>query len=205
VAGVREHISKCLKHSDSECTVGCKFNSQTRQAVLAVVVLSHPPATSTFVVVPWVVTNHKAVPTRQQAWVSSGLSASLSHATVSLLLLHCHCRVAAALLVSLYCCCVAAVLLLLLHAGDYLIEYVGQLVRPVVTDHLEKTTYNSMVGSGTSARQDCAPAASCLAPALRYVACKLSIQPSADGWSKKHASTLSGTHLFDQHNPGHRP
>lgn len=33
-------------------------------------------------------------------------------------------------------------------AGDLVLEYSGALVRPVVADRLEATTYNQLVGAG---------------------------------------------------------
>jgi hypothetical protein len=38
--------------------------------------------------------------------------------------------------------------LLAAAAGDYIVEYQGSLVRPLVADRLEATTYNQMVGAG---------------------------------------------------------
>lgn len=40
-------------------------------------------------------------------------------------------------------------------AGDYLVEYMGHLVRPFMADHMEQTTYNDMVGAGEPGSAAC--------------------------------------------------
>lgn len=35
-------------------------------------------------------------------------------------------------------------------AGDYICEYIGHVVRPVVADRLEAHTYNQLVGAGAA-------------------------------------------------------
>ncbi len=43
----------------------------------------------------------------------------------------------------------------LVPPGDMVIEYAGELIRPVVSDLREKTTYDQLVGCGESGQRDC--------------------------------------------------